>query len=764
VLTTMSDAFHNNKNTNANNNSSLPLKEENETMVGLGKRARDASLNDQEDEPQVRKARSQQQDSFQTSDKIVAKKLEDYLADPQTYAPRPEWYRSFSSGQKRPREEDNNNGDSPNNAAEENRASRAQAQVSPPLVAAAQQQHQHQRAPADGLLPNNAFVVFLQQQQQQAMNASRAAATSSTIIPQAEQQQQTQQQQAEDTPLPQSINSNNRLETFGRDCSSALHIAIRNNKPLAALDLIQHGASVNAENGRAVTPMVLACQKGMYQVVQELYKRGACIQQSSHSGSTPLIQACHFGHLDIVQFLIFRGANIQTPNLHNTTPLMRAAQEGHYEICDLLLKHGAHVNCRNTEHMSALMLAAQRGHAKVCQLLIDKGRAELNATTLQSSTPLMLACKRGHAEVVQVLLTAGCELSIRDSRGRTARDTAKRRQNFALMQLLDPDVQLHLMQMSIRKVRNLEMLKLWTLLQQERAHVPLMHSVRVSIHHVHKYLRINKGSKSALIRTMTLPAPLVELIATFLPLPRLWEWRSALIVRKCTVDPDAAVAASLEIIDEVLDEGGFVHACDEAHVTPPTNFSSWREWKVWDSRSENNNDRDTAFADAARQPERHNILLATLPGLARFVVEPADNVGGSTLLHPTGATPERSNESYVQRRRGMCFLQLLAHRTTMLARVLNQPPYNMPAPLIQKLITVSDVQSLSRRMGSQGVHFEASVAVEMLVLVNSVCAWYTCMRCEEQEAIGSPAQYRAYASLDDDGSPNSGPDLAALES
>jgi ankyrin repeat protein len=365
------------------------------------------------------------------------------------------------------------------------------------------------------------------------------------------------------------------LETFGRDCSSALHIAIRNNKPLAALDLIQHGASVNAENGRAVTPMVLACQKGMYQVVQELYKRGACIQQSSHSGSTPLIQACHFGHLDIVQFLIFRGANIQTPNLHNTTPLMRAAQEGHYEICDLLLKHGAHVNCRNTEHMSALMLAAQRGHAKVCQLLIDKGRAELNATTLQSSTPLMLACKRGHAEVVQVLLTAGCELSIRDSRGRTARDTAKRRQNFALMQLLNPDVQLHLMQMSIRKVRNLEMLKLWTLLQQERAHVPLMHSVRVSIHYVHKYLRINKGSKSALIRTMTLPAPLVELIATFLPLPRLWEWRSALIVRKCTVDPDAAVAASLEIIDEVLDEGGFVHACDEAHVTPPTNFSSW---------------------------------------------------------------------------------------------------------------------------------------------------------------------------------------------
>lgn len=149
-----------------------------------------------------------------------------------------------------------------------------------------------------------------------------------------------------------------------------------------------------------------------------------------------------------------------------------------------------------------------------------------------------------------------------------------RRNVKELVQLLDPDVQVDLMRRKARVERNHAMIQTYMLLQQERAQVQFMHK-NVSIHQVHTDLLINKGGLSALIRTMTLPAPLVELVASFLPLPRLWDKRSALIVKRCTVDPDQAIASSLEIIDEVLDEGGFVDACDEAQVTPPTNFSSW---------------------------------------------------------------------------------------------------------------------------------------------------------------------------------------------
>lgn len=80
------------------------------------------------------------------------------------------------------------------------------------------------------------------------------------------------------------------------------------------------------------------------------------------------------------------------------------------------------------------------------------------------------------------------------------------------------------------------------------------------------------------------------------------------------------------------------------------------------------------------RPARQSVTEATLPGLPHFVLE--QNVGGSpAVANPT----ERTKEPYVQRRRGICFLQLLAHRTTMLARILSLPPYSMPATLIQQV-------------------------------------------------------------------------------
>jgi ankyrin repeat protein len=363
------------------------------------------------------------------------------------------------------------------------------------------------------------------------------------------------------------------LATFGRDFDSALHVAIRENATKAALGLMNAGASVHAENGKAVTPLILASQKGNLILVEECWKRGACILQTSFSGCTPLIQAAHFGHLDIVEFLLLKGASMEVGNLNDTTPLMRAAQEGHYHIVELLLKKGAEVNRRNNEQMSALMLASQRGHASIVELLVDAG-AQVDAMTTQDSTSLMLACKRGHVNVVHALVTAGCELWIRDSRGRTAKDMAVRKNLSELCKLLDPDVQVDLMRRKSRVQRNFTMVQMWTLLQEKRARVPLM-GCNVSIHNVTEELLINTGSVSALVRTMTFPAPLLEHIASFMPLPRLWDRRTALIIKQCTVDPDAAIAASLELIDEALVEGGFVEACDEANVTPPTNFSSW---------------------------------------------------------------------------------------------------------------------------------------------------------------------------------------------
>jgi len=56
----------------------------------------------------------------------------------------------------------------------------------------------------------------------------------------------------------------------------------------------------------------------------------------------------------------------------------------------------------------------------------------------------MLACKRQHEGVVAVLLTAGAEMFIQDSRGRTARDTASKRNNKKILDLLQGKEQVRL--------------------------------------------------------------------------------------------------------------------------------------------------------------------------------------------------------------------------------------------------------------------------------------------------------------------------------
>ena len=80
--------------------------------------------------------------------------------------------------------------------------------------------------------------------------------------------------------------------------------------------------------------------------------------------------------------------------------------------------------------------------------------------------------------------------------------------------------------------------------------------------------QIDDTSKQALIRTMLLPAPLVQKTALFLPLPILWEER----IRRpqsCLHLDDAndTILLALDIIDDILEAGGYLlSACDAAEI------------------------------------------------------------------------------------------------------------------------------------------------------------------------------------------------------
>lgn len=212
--------------------------------------------------------------------------------------------------------------------------------------------------------------------------------------------------------------------------------------------------------------------------------------------------------------------------------------------------------------MTALMLSSQRGHPKIVEMLVKAG-AQVDAKTAQDSTSLMLACKRKHLNVAKILVASGTELKLKDCKNRTVLETAARRGNEEFAKILTDDAQVRLMQKDSRRERNFAMVRVWKLLQSERAKIRLSGGVDVTIHTVAETMLLPPAtptaivpsvallrqnfcpSKQVLINAMTLPAPLIELISSFIPLPLIWEKRLMLLTSRSHIDPDSAVFNAL---------------------------------------------------------------------------------------------------------------------------------------------------------------------------------------------------------------------------
>ena len=544
------------------------------------------------DEPSHKMRRMESDDEEEVEkERPFAPQLADYLAPDGTvvYRPRPEWFGAVTD----PIDEEDGSHSQDNGIYDENLTDEAPGPVS---------------APDNGLLPVGSFQDFAASNMpvdaaesgggtESLRNEENDNESTGTAVPVDEEGNisfteasetlvHNGTEDDEESTGREAAESNSRVRptTFGRDFDFALHVAIRENATTAALELLAVGAPVDMENAKGVTPLILAAQKGNLVLVKALLQRGASASSTTVNGTTAVLQAAHFGHLQIIRVLLQAGGSrlIELANYNHTTPLMRAAQEGHTRVVRYLLSKGALVNRRNRVHMTALMLASQRGHADICKLLIEY-RADLDAMTEQDSTSLLLACKRSHLEVVRVLVTAGCELWVRDQRGRTAREAAERRQLKEMAYILDPLIQIHLMRLEARRKRSWALVRMGTLLQQERARIPFDHHVtNTSIHQLLPSLdgqnlpaHLAQSSTQALIRAMALPGPLIQAIAQFAPIPNIWDKRITLLTKQCLVNADAAVMSGLDLVDEILEDGGFLEACDAAQVLPPPNFASW---------------------------------------------------------------------------------------------------------------------------------------------------------------------------------------------
>ena len=127
------------------------------------------------------------------------------------------------------------------------------------------------------------------------------------------------------------------------DQKTALDVALDNNFPSIAMQLVHAGADSNVADCTGTAPIHKAVRCSYIHIVKQMISCGAGINLQSRLG-TPLQLAISAEHHGICSLLIDSGCNICTENKWGYTLVMDAITHGCFDLAKLLLYHGARVS------------------------------------------------------------------------------------------------------------------------------------------------------------------------------------------------------------------------------------------------------------------------------------------------------------------------------------------------------------------------------------------------------------------------------------
>ena len=122
-----------------------------------------------------------------------------------------------------------------------------------------------------------------------------------------------------------------------------LHAALTTGKPRMALELIHHGADINARTPKGFTPLTMAVRNDYREVVDLLLERNAVIEFES-VGPSPLFEAIVANNGELFERLALAGAKIDRRDDAGRTALHYAADFGRLRLAERLLALGADIN------------------------------------------------------------------------------------------------------------------------------------------------------------------------------------------------------------------------------------------------------------------------------------------------------------------------------------------------------------------------------------------------------------------------------------
>jgi len=158
------------------------------------------------------------------------------------------------------------------------------------------------------------------------------------------------------------------------------------------LEKLKDPSLIDKKDENEDDPIWLAFLRGIEEIIQLLMPK-CSLEFEDCKGHSPLLLACERGLSNVVRMII--GTSEKSKK--------RKRSESNEQIKQV-------VNSMNKYKTSALMIACDYGHSEIVRLLIENG-ANVNHENIKLETALYFAATNGHLEIVKMLVNAGANLN-----------------------------------------------------------------------------------------------------------------------------------------------------------------------------------------------------------------------------------------------------------------------------------------------------------------------------------------------------------------